>query len=125
MSETSIMLTTCPYTGEMHESGVGTTKLDVDVVNGIRMTGRKDLIFTHFLFDAPGDELHKLSLPQDQAERIYDFSEQTYVHGKGEFDCHGFLGYVLGWETDINAGARRDFFGTFVETSESESGVPY
>jgi hypothetical protein len=122
---TTIMFTTGQYQGEMHQPGVGTTELNVDIVNGIRMSGRRDLIFRHFLFDAPGDDLHKVNLPQEIAERIYDFSERKYVNGSGDFDCHGFIGYVMGWDCDIVAGANRIYNGTFVEADQTEAGIPY
>lgn len=64
------------------------------------------------------------SMSLDMARRLFTFCKRTYVEGDYDYDCHSFVGYLMGWQEDIAAGSARftkggpmnDFAATSVNT---------
>jgi len=125
MSEISILLRTGKFSGDMHQPGVGISKLEFDVVKGIRFPNRAALNFNHFSLPNQGDSTTALTLPEDVVNRIYSFSEDHFVNGKGSFDCRSFLGYVAGWDTEAATGVVRAYHGNYVRAADTKNGLPY
>jgi hypothetical protein len=125
MSETLLTLETGRFNGSMHQPGVGTSYLEFDVVKGLQLPHTAPLEFVHYSLPNVGNDIQQLSLPEDTAKKIYDFSETTYVHGTGDFDCRAFLGYVMGWDTKITTGVPRACRGDYVGPADTKNNLPY
>ncbi len=125
MKEVTVLLQTGRYHGFLDQPEVGITRLKFDVVNGLRLPNTDPLQFSHFSLPNEGSVTQRLSLPEDMAKKIYDFSEETFVNGRGNFDCRAFLGRVMGWDVDISPGVQRNYFGRYVKPKRTCNSLPY
>lgn len=105
--------------------GVGTSSIGFEVVKSMRLPSTTPLEFTHFSPPTIRTTLHELEIPETIAKNIYSFSDATYVHGRGNFDCRAFLGYVMGWDSDITLGVCRTYLGNYVSPQNTRNGIPY
>lgn len=128
MAETSVLQTQavrCKIT----QPGVNRIRrkwFGADIVTGMQLPCTDFLNFTYFDSQPSAPEtLQQISLSQDVAERVYDFSERVYVSGQGQFDCHGFLAYAMGWTQDIMSGTHFNYYGKYVNHEETRSSQAY
>lgn len=125
MPSVSLSLETSRFSGHMHHPAVGTTYLEFDVIKGIQLPNTAPLTFVHHLLPTTGNDIQQLSLSESTAKKVYDFSEATYVKGRGNFDCRAFLGYVMGWDRNITQGVYRSYYGDYVGPADTKSDLPY
>ncbi|PLS82066.1 hypothetical protein CYG49_00320 [Candidatus Saccharibacteria bacterium] len=125
MSEVTVSLRTGHYAGEMHQPGVGTSKLEFEVVKGLQLPGSTPLEFEHHMLPNEGDSAIELALPEEMALKLSAFSEACFVEGRGDFDCRAFLGYVMGWDKTIKTNTNKNYMGNQLSASETKAGLPY
>jgi hypothetical protein len=125
MKEVAVLLRTGKYCGYLEQPEVGITQIKFDVVNELRLPGAEWLKFAYFSLPNEGNKAQKLMLLEDIAKRIYDFSQATFVNGRGNFDCRAFLGRIMGWDADISPGVEKLYSGHYVQPSQTKNCLPY
>jgi hypothetical protein len=125
MNELDVSLHTGRFRGYLNQPEGEFTKIKFDVVKSLKLPNTDPLFLTHFTLPNTGDKMQRLSLSEDLAKRIYDFSEETFVNGRGGFDCRTFLGYVMGWDADISPGIERSYSGYHVKPKDTQNNLPY
>ncbi len=96
MANISVTLTTTHHEGRMHQPGVGTTRLGIEVVTGLQLPDSAPQFFAHHLLPGEGSDIDQVVLPEDMALRLAHFTQDHFVEGAGGFDCHSFLGFIMG-----------------------------
>jgi hypothetical protein len=126
MKKVETLLFTQHHETEMHQPGVGSTRLGFEAVKGIQLPNTAPRIFSHYLFDSSGAETaERIQLPEEKAERLLKFSDDHFVDGKGDFDCRAFLHFIEGWEDEVKTGVPKLYYGSSVRPEDTLPAEPY
>lgn len=65
-----------------------------------------------------------LTFPSKMAARILAFCEAAYMDVKGDYNCHTFVKYAMGWDTELRTGAYR-YTSERMYNQKVEANQPY
>lgn len=125
MRERVLSVETGHFTGNIFEPSVGRTRLEFEIATGMAVSRRNKLSFTEYMLPTINSSEVTLKLQKSVAKRIFTFARQTYVNGRGDFDCRAFLGYAMGWDAEITTATQRTYQGPYVGPDETQNGKPY
>jgi hypothetical protein len=117
---------TTSFTGKLHQPGVGTTSLTIDVVRAIQMPDGPRLDFAYDAWPSEGPEsVQILSMPEAMAWRLLRFCTLYFLGGRTGFDCRSFLAYIAGWRNEVTANVDEFYHGHFIGPDRSREAKPY
>lgn len=125
MRDALLTIETGHFIGNIFEPSVGRTRLEFEIATGMTTSFRNKLRFTDYLLPTTDTSVFTLRFNKSVAKRIFVFAKQTYVDGRGDFDCRAFLGYAMGWDAEISTATQRIYQGPYVGPDETQNGKPY
>ena len=66
-----------------------------------------------------------LTFPSEMAARILTFCKTAFVDVEGNFNCHTFLGYAMGWKTEMNLDTPHRYAAIRMNNQETLPNQPY
>lgn len=91
----------------MHTPEMGWTSLDFEMVTSVSALGsRISLHHSGWEQRSLADmSPTKHTMPADMAKRLIEFCDMTFCANNPNYDCHTFVGFLMGWQDTVAAGS--------------------